>query len=45
MASNCFFKVLGILDNYLEKTTRNKLALPLGTCQTSFGTSAPPKLL
>ena len=45
MASNCFFKVLGILDNYLEKTTRNKLTLPLGTCQTSFGTSPPPKLL
>ena len=45
MASCTFFNALSILDNYLEKTTRNKLILPPGPYKTSFDTLPPPKSL
>ena len=45
MDSNSFFIALGILDNYLEKTTSNKSTLPPGTYQTSLDTSPHSKLL
>ena len=45
LASIIFLIALGIRDNYLEKTTLNKLTLPPGSYKTFFDTSPPPKLL
>ena len=45
MASNIFFIALGISDKHLEKTTRIKSTLPLGSYKISLDTSPPPQLL
>ena len=45
MASIIFFIALGILDKYLEKTTRITSALPPGSYKTSLDTSPLPKSL
>ena len=41
MASNHIFIVLGITDNYLEKTTLIRSTLPPGSNKTSLDTSPP----
>ena len=45
MASNTFFIALGILDNYLEKSTYTKSKLHPGSYKTSLDISPPPKSL
>ena len=45
MASNSFFIVLGILEYYLESTTRNKSTLTRRTYKTALDTSTLSKLL
>ena len=43
MVSNTIFIVLGIPDNYLEKTTFKKSTLPPASYKTSLDTSPPSK--
>ena len=45
MASNHIFIVLGIPDNYLEKTTLIRSTLPPGSYKTSLDTSPPLRSL
>ena len=45
MAGNTIFHALGIQDNYLEKTTLVRSALPPGSYKTSLDTSPPQKIL
>ena len=45
MASNMIFIALGILGNYLQKTTLIRSTLPTGSYKTSLDTSPPPKSL
>lgn len=45
MGFGSFFIVLGILSNYLEKTTRTKSTLLTDTRKTSLDTSPPAKSL
>ena len=45
MTSNTIFIVLGIPDNYLEKTALIRSTLPPGSYKTSLDTSPPPKSL
>ena len=45
MTYNTIFIALGILDNYLEKTTLIRSTLPPDSYKTSLDLSTPPKLL
>ena len=45
MTYNTIFIALGILDNYLEKTTLIRSTLPPDSYKTSLDLSPPPKLL
>ena len=45
MADNTIFYVIGIQNNYLQKTTLVRSTFPTGSYETSLDTSPPPKIL